>query len=325
ELRIPDSAGIVGEVIQTGATLRVDDAYSDSRFNPAVDKESGYRTRNLICVPMRDAEGRMIGAFEAINKNQGAFNTDDEESLTQLGVHAATAMQNTREWEELIRSRQQLTEQIAQGVRIIGDSAAIVALRETIKRLAATDLPVLVLGESGTGKEVVAQALHFQGPRAQHPFVAVNCAALTESLLESELFGHEKGAFTDAHEMRQGKFELADGGTLFLDEIGQAPIAVQEKILRAVEYGSFERVGNSKSIESGDDLIKELEQGPVAAKGEGDAEESKKDRSQEQPGVKRIGGRSGPGAGLEFHQKEAQWNKKRPRPERHVKASLGKA
>ena len=248
ELRIPDNAGIVGEVIQTGAILRVDDAYSDSRFNPAVDKDSGYRTRNLICVPMRDTEGQMIGAFEAINKNEGAFNTDDEESLTQLGVHAATAMQNTREWEELIRSRQQLTDQIAQGVRIIGESAAIVALRETIKRLAATDLPVLVLGESGTGKEVVAQALHFQGPRAQHPFVAVNCAAIAETLLESELFGPEKGAFTDAHELRQGKFELADGGTLFLDEIGDMSPGGQAKLLRVLEQKVVTRVGGSKPI-----------------------------------------------------------------------------
>jgi Nif-specific regulatory protein len=248
ELRIPDNAGIVGEVIQTGRILRVDDAYSDSRFNSEVDKQSGYKTRNLICVPMCDSDGKLIGAFEAINKNNGGFNVDDEDSLQQLGVHAATAMRNTREWEELIRSRQQLTEQIAQGVRIIGGSAAIVALRETVRRLAATDLPVLLLGESGTGKEVVAQALHFQGPRAQHPFVAVNCAALTETLLESTLFGHEKGAFTDAHEQRQGKFELAEGGTLFLDEIGDLSLGGQAKLLRVLEEKVVTRVGGSKPI-----------------------------------------------------------------------------
>ncbi|HUG93304.1 MAG TPA: sigma-54-dependent Fis family transcriptional regulator [Planctomycetaceae bacterium] len=247
-LRLPHDAGIVGEVILTGKTVRVDDAYQDPRFNPDVDKQSGYRTRNLLCVPMHSPDGELIGAFEGINKNEGGFDPEDEVSLKQLGIHAATAMRNTREWEQLIRSREQLTEQVTKGVRLIGQSPAIVALRATIGRLAATDLPVLILGESGTGKEVVAQALHFQGTRSNSPFVAVNCAALTETLLESELFGHEKGAFTDAHEARQGKFELADGGTLFLDEIGDMSPGGQAKLLRVLEQKIITRVGGSKPI-----------------------------------------------------------------------------
>ncbi len=107
---------------------------------------------------------------------------------------------------------------------------------------------MLILGESGTGKEVAAQALHFQGPRSDRPFVAVNCAALTETLLESELFGHEKGAFTDAHDTRAGKFELADGGTLFLDEIGDMSPGGQAKLLRVLEQKVITRVGGSQSI-----------------------------------------------------------------------------
>jgi Nif-specific regulatory protein len=107
---------------------------------------------------------------------------------------------------------------------------------------------VLILGESGTGKEVAAQSLHFRGPRAEHPFVAVNCAALTETLLESELFGHEKGAFTDAHQTRAGKFELAEGGTLFLDEIGDMSLGGQAKLLRVLEQKVITRVGGSQSI-----------------------------------------------------------------------------
>jgi DNA-binding NtrC family response regulator len=107
---------------------------------------------------------------------------------------------------------------------------------------------VLILGESGTGKEVVAQALHYQGPRGKNPFVAVNCAALTETLLESELFGHEKGSFTDARETRQGKFELADGGTLFLDEIGDMSLGGQAKLLRVLEQKVITRVGGSQPI-----------------------------------------------------------------------------
>ncbi len=211
-LRIPDTAGIVGESLQDGKVIRVDDAYLDPRFNKKVDVETGYRTRNLLCVPITDVDGQRIGVFEGINKLQGAFTSEDEESLRDIGLQVATALQNTQERERLTRRNKQLTEEVTKGVRIIGESQAITAMRMTIDRLATTDLPVLVLGESGTGKEVVAQSLHYHGPRRDQPFVAVNCAAIAETLLESELFGHEKGAFTDAREARQGKFELAEGG-----------------------------------------------------------------------------------------------------------------
>ncbi|GAB4151334.1 MAG: sigma-54-dependent Fis family transcriptional regulator [Planctomycetaceae bacterium] len=247
-LRIPDRAGIVGDVIHGGVHARVDNAYEDARFNKQVDQESGYVTRNLLCWPMRDSQGELIGAFEVINKHDGQFTTEDEESLEQLSHQAAIAIQNTREREQLIRSQEQLTEQVTQGVQIIGESPAIIGLRATVDRLAATDLPVLILGQSGTGKEVVAQSLHFRGPRAKHPFIAVNCAALTETLLESELFGHEKGAFTDAHETRPGKFELAEGGTIFLDEIGDMSLGGQAKLLRVLEQKVVTRVGGSQVI-----------------------------------------------------------------------------
>lgn len=247
-LYIPDDAGIVGSVVQTGTTIQVDDAYADDRFNQAVDKKTGYRTRNLLCVPLLDGDQSLIGAFEGINKNSGTFNDDDEDILTQLGIQAAIALRNTRERELLIRTHRQLTEKLASGSKIIGVSPAIDALRASIDRLAEASLPVLILGESGTGKEVVAQALHFRGPRADHPFVAVNCAALTESLLESELFGHEKGAFTDARDQHKGKFELADGGTVFLDEIGDMTPGGQAKLLRVLEDRVITRVGGTTTI-----------------------------------------------------------------------------
>ncbi|MEX0703332.1 MAG: sigma-54-dependent Fis family transcriptional regulator [Planctomycetales bacterium] len=247
-LRLPDDAGIVGNVIRSGQTVRVDAAYQDPRFNPAVDKQSGYTTRNLLCVALRNGNGEIIGAFEVINRHAGPFREEDEETLELLAGQAAIAIQNTREREQLVRSREQLAEQVTRGVRIIGESPAIVALRKTIERLAGTDLPVLVLGESGTGKEVVSQALHYQGARAEHPFIAVNCAAIPETLLESELFGHEKGAFTDAREMRPGKFELAEGGTLFLDEIGDMSLGGQAKLLRVLEQKVITRVGGSQAI-----------------------------------------------------------------------------
>jgi Nif-specific regulatory protein len=264
-LYLPDNAGIVGTVIQTGATIRVDDAYNDDRFDQSVDKKTGYRTNNMICVPLVDGDQKLIGAFQGINKlvdpevdvkisdaslpgHAPLFDEDDEDILTQLGIQAAIALRNTRERELLIRSHRQLTEQMASGIRIIGQSTAIDSLRVSIERLAATDLPVLILGDSGTGKEVVAQSLHFHGTRVDHPFVAVNCAALTESLLESELFGHEKGAFTDAHDMHKGKFELADEGTVFLDEIGDMSPGGQAKLLRVLEQRVITRVGGTQSI-----------------------------------------------------------------------------
>jgi len=247
-LRIPDDKGIVGEVIHSGEPIRVDDAYTDSRFSKAVDKASGYRTRNLLCVPLLDADDKRIGAFEGINKLHGVFDADDEESLTQLGIQAAVALHSTREREHLLRSHQQMTEQAASQVQIVGSSGAIQQLRATVQRLALTELPVLILGESGTGKEVFAQALHYFGSRAKQPFIAVNCAALTETLLESELFGHEKGAFTDAHTARQGKFELAEGGTIFLDEIGDMSLNGQAKLLRVLEQKVITRVGGSQTI-----------------------------------------------------------------------------
>ena len=249
-LRLPDNVGIVGDVIRTGETVRVNDAYNDERFDPSVDKSSGFKTHNLLCVPLKNNAGELIGAFEVMNKEKGKsdFNDDDAQSLEELGIQAATALENTREIEQLSRSRDQLTEQVKQTVQIIGKSPAISALRSTTERLASTDLPVLILGESGTGKEVVSQSLHYQGPRANTPFIAINCAALTETLLESELFGHEKGAFTDAHETRVGKFELAEGGTLFLDEIGDMSPGGQAKLLRVLEQKVITRVGGSESI-----------------------------------------------------------------------------
>lgn len=247
-LRLPDNKGIVGDVIQSGKPARVDSTYDDSRFDNNVDSSSGYKTENLLCWPLIDSEDKLIGAFEVINKNKGVFTKEDEEVLSHLGLQVAIAIQNTQQQEQLIRSQESLTEQVTQGVSIIGASPAIQALRSTIERLSSTDLPVLILGESGTGKEVVSQSLHYMGPRSKYPFIAVNCAAIAETLLESELFGHEKGAFTDANEMRKGKFELAEGGTIFLDEIGDMSLGGQAKLLRVLEQKVITRVGGSEAI-----------------------------------------------------------------------------
>ena len=131
----------------------------------------------------------------------------------------------------------------------VGQSETFLDFQEKLSRVARVNRPVLLMGERGTGKELAAGRLHFLSNRWQGPFISLNCAALTPALIEAELFGHEKGAFTGALQQRTGRFEAANGGTLFLDEIGAIPMEVQEKILRVVEYGSFERVGGSTAIE----------------------------------------------------------------------------
>jgi len=135
------------------------------------------------------------------------------------------------------------------GVEAIGQSETFLLFQESLSKVATVNRPVLLIGERGTGKELAAMRLHYMSLRWQEPLVALNCAALSPSLIETELFGHEKGAFTGAFQSRKGRFEAAESGTLFLDEIGTIPLEVQEKILRIVEYGSFERVGGSLPVD----------------------------------------------------------------------------
>lgn len=248
ELRLPDDSGIVGQVIQTGEPRRVNSSQDAAEIDRAADRQTGYRTTTILCVPLVSPRGDRLGAFEVLNKRHGVFTTDDQLGLIEVASHAAVALENTQQFAELLERHEKLVEQAAQGTMLVGESLAVQSIRNTIRRIADTDLAVLLLGENGTGKEVLARSIHFGSRRRKHPFVAVNCAALTETLLESELFGHEKGAFTDAHETRAGKFELASGGTLFLDEIGDMSLAGQAKLLRVLEEKTIVRVGGSKPI-----------------------------------------------------------------------------
>ena len=247
-LVVPDNTGVVGQVVQTGEPLRTCNQKDASTVDRATDESTGYQTDSLLCVPLDAPNGERLGAFELINKkgNQGAFTPEDEQGLAEFARLAAVALANAQQVGELIERRDSLVDEAASDVRMLGDSPAIVALRKTIDRVANADLAVLVLGENGTGKEVVSQSLHFQSGRRNEPLLAVNCAAIAESLLESELFGHEAGAFTDARDSRAGKFELADGGTLLLDEIGDMSPGGQAKLLRVLEDKTVVRVGGSE-------------------------------------------------------------------------------
>jgi transcriptional regulator with GAF, ATPase, and Fis domain len=247
ELRIPEDTGIVGKVIHSGQPAQLDDVREDRAWKPTIDVATGFKTRNILCVPLNDAANERLGAFEVMNK-EGAFAPEDIETLQALGRQTAAALNNVRERETLIRSNTQLEGQARMGARMVGASPAIAALRATAERVARTDLPVLILGESGTGKDVVARVIHYNSPRLHSPFIPVNCAAIAETLIESELFGHEKGAFTDAHTTRQGKFEAASGGTLFLDEVGDLSAGGQAKLLRVLEEKVVYRVGGTQPI-----------------------------------------------------------------------------
>ncbi len=248
ELRVPDDRGVVGHVVREGVPMRVNPGEDQSLINRQVDRQTGFRTESVLCVPLRGKGERVLGAFQVLNKLQGEFTPQDQLALEELAQQAAVALANVQSLQELLRANQVVAEQAAQEVEMIGRSPAIEALRDTVLRVAGSELSVLVLGENGTGKEVVAQMLHYHSPRRGRPLVAVNCAALTATLLESELFGHEQGAFTGADQLRIGKFEHAHGGTLFLDEIGELSPEGQAKLLRAIEQKEIVRVGGNMPI-----------------------------------------------------------------------------
>jgi Nif-specific regulatory protein len=180
---------------------------------------------------------------------QTANLSDHRDTLSAIATLAATALETVREMERLQAENALLLERLGAGDGgMVGESPAMRKLLQMIARVAPRETSVLVLGESGTGKELVARALHQQSARSARPFVAINCAALTATLLESELFGHEKGAFTGAVAQKKGKLEMAEGGTVFLDEIGELAPALQAKLLRVIQEREFERVGGTRTL-----------------------------------------------------------------------------
>ncbi len=195
----------------------------------------------------------VMTAFATIEAAVEAMRSGAENFLVKpIEIDAVTAvLEKVLEKKQLLRENEGLRTRVRERIRfsnIIGESTELQSVFEVIQRAAPTKATVLVLGESGTGKELIAQALHEQSPRKDRPFVKVNCAALPESLLESELFGHERGAFTGAVARKEGRFELADGGTLFLDEIGEISPSTQVKLLRVLQEREFERVGGTGTL-----------------------------------------------------------------------------
>lgn len=219
------------------------------------DSIDSMQIESVICVPIRHA-GQIYGLVHLYSRDESHPMTRDELEYSlgvadQMGdhLHGLREKQNLAQGLDRVRTEvAELRDQLAVESELIGNSPALDRVRQIVSRVARTDATVLIRGESGVGKELVARAVHMNSERRDGPFICVNCAALTESLLESELFGHEKGAFTGAAGQRAGKFEQADGGTLFLDEVGEMSPEIQAKFLRVLEGQAFERVGGGKAI-----------------------------------------------------------------------------
>ena len=214
--------------------------------------------RSYASLPLQ-VRGQRIGSIVFSRKQPVAFSPAQLSILTDVARPIAVAVANAIAWEEIQSLRDRLEEenvvlrsQLAEVKKfdeIVGDAPAIRRVLEAVEQVAATDATVLITGETGTGKELIARAIHRLSPRAAKPHIKVNCAAIPETLLASELFGHERGAFTGATERRKGRFELADGGTLFLDEIGELPMETQVMLLRVLQEREFERLGGSETVQ----------------------------------------------------------------------------
>ena len=243
--------GIAGWVAANNRSLIVNDVESDNRFFADISKKINFPTKSILAVPMRIKE-RCVGVIEIINKIDGGnFSEEDLEWLQIFATQAAIAIQNSRSLQKVQEEVTLLQDEIQtdKGYHtFIAESKAVREKLEIALRAAKTDSSVLLLGESGVGKELFAEQIHLHSPRSNNPLIRVNCAALPENLLESELFGHVKGAFTGASNDRRGRFELADGGTIFLDEIGDLPLNLQVKLLRVIQHRVFERVGGAEPI-----------------------------------------------------------------------------
>ncbi len=240
------SRTIAQQVLRDGVALLANDPATQPILS--TDSVIQARTRSVLCVPLVMIDHKLGVLYLDTTIAGDQFNRDHLQLVTAIAGIAAVAIENARHFEWLQTENERLLADVNIEHNMVGEGAAMQRVYHFISKVAPTDSTVLISGESGTGKELAARAMHRNSKRAQKPFMAVNCAALTESLLESELFGHEKGAFTGAFSQKKGRLEVADGGTVFLDEIGELSPALQVKLLRVLQEREFERVGGTVTI-----------------------------------------------------------------------------
>ena len=241
------SRTVVTQVLRSKNALLVNDIAKNAAMKN-VASLAAFAVHSVLCVPLTVAE-RVIGAIYLDTSNSSLrFDKAHLELMMGISGIAALAIENTRRFEALASENERLRAESALQHSMIGESAVMREIYKMIAKVAPVDSTVLLQGESGTGKELAARAIHQNSSRADKPFVAINCSALTETLLETELFGHEKGAFTGAIAQKKGQLEIADGGTVFLDEIGELAPALQVKLLRVLQEREFLHVGGTRAI-----------------------------------------------------------------------------
>jgi Nif-specific regulatory protein len=242
--------GIAGWVAQNSKPLLVPDVQKDDRFFRDISKKIDYKTKSILCVPLK-LKNKTIGVLEVINKSGGeTFSPEDQSILETFSNLAGVAIENARLYQDIKFENINLRKELVDGKHpseLICDSRIMKEKLEMADQVSETNTTVLLLGESGTGKELFAEHIHYKSERKNNPLIKVNCAAIPDNLIESELFGHVKGAFTDAVSDKMGKFELANGGTIFLDEIGDLSYSVQSKLLRVLQDHIIQRVGGTTS------------------------------------------------------------------------------
>jgi len=243
------SSSVVRSVLETGEPVLTYDAQADERFEDS-RSIAAQRILSIICIPLRSSERTTGAVYLDSSVSRKAFTEESMKFLTVFGHLAAVALENARRYDRLRAENRRLQEAVdltRRFTHLVGTSAAWTRVLERMERVLDVDAAVFITGESGTGKEIIARTIHEHGSRKGGPFVAVNCSAVPEQLIESEFFGSLRGAFTGATADRKGLVEAADGGTLFLDEVTDLPTLLQSKLLRLLQEKEYRRVGDTKN------------------------------------------------------------------------------
>nr|VFJ45396.1 MAG: Nif-specific regulatory protein/two-component system, NtrC family, response regulator HydG [Candidatus Kentron sp. FM]VFJ68542.1 MAG: Nif-specific regulatory protein/two-component system, NtrC family, response regulator HydG [Candidatus Kentron sp. FM] len=255
EIMAPIEGSAVGRAIESGRCVLENDLANRPGFHRVADSQTGFVTQTLACAPILSVvDKQTIGVVQVLNKQQRRkFTEQDKKILERIAHYLSIALDNILLQDEILDLMGQLDRELAQfraiwpdEIPYIAQSAPMQEILERVARVSGTLANILVQGENGTGKEIIARMIHYGSDRRNKPFVVVNCAAIPETLFESEFFGHEKGAFTGAVSARKGRLEEANGGTLFLDEVGDMPVTMQPKLLRAIQEGECTRLGSNQ-------------------------------------------------------------------------------